>query len=73
MSSGQSNLLEEFTVPCLDEDSTPVHTWVTHCIPDGRSEDYIRIEQENIQGEGTDVVLLTRSQFMELAAMMKGH
>lgn len=68
-----NELIAEFNVASLNnEHDKHFHTWVRHQVsPDGEH-DIIRIEQEELDGANS-VVILTRNDFDRIASQLKGH
>jgi hypothetical protein len=63
-------IVESFTVLALND--VPMKTSVEHSLHGDR--DVVRIEQAPCQdGDAPDVVLLNRSDFERISAIMKGH
>ena len=68
-----SELIDEFNVVSLNiENDKHFRTWVRHQVSTDGDHDIIRIEQEEIEGDNS-VVILTRADFDRIANILKGH
>ena len=70
-----STIIDEFCVVSLNNDDTrPLHTWVSHLVSSDGEHDIVRIEQEEIDPEDANsVVILTRTDFERIYNQLKGH
>lgn len=68
-----NELIAEFNVVSLNNEH-PKHfrTWVRHQVSTDGEHDIIRIEQEELDGDNS-VVILTRNDFNRIASQLKGH